>query len=172
MVKILIKLAGLEVVVALALASAVVWALGGPTEARAILRLDGAHAVPLTPLGLGTCYAPGFTHSGFLAIRSGDSMDTVRGRIGKPLQIVWADRSGQRRVWFELKGERYVVSGTDGVDLAPGASMESVDPARRGLREVEWRYSRQCTYIDSNRIRNVHFDAGRVTRRFSGVYYD
>ena len=150
MVKILIKLAGLEVVVALALASAVVWALGGPTEARAILRLDGAHAVPLTPLGLGTCYAPGYAQR-----VPGDPVGGFDGhrsrRIGKPLQIVWADRSGPRRVWFELKGERLVVSGTDGVDLAPGASMESVDPARRGLREVEWRYSWQCTYIDSNR---------------------
>ena len=50
--------------------------------------------------------------------------------------------------------------------------MESVDPERRRLREVEWRYSRQCTYLDSNRIRIVSFDAGRVTGRFSGVYHD
>ena len=89
--------------------AAPLWGLGGPTEARAIVRLDGADAVPLTPLGLRTCYAPGFTHTGFLAIRSGDSMETVRARIGKPLQIVWADRSDRRLVVFELRGERYVV---------------------------------------------------------------
>ena len=132
MVKLVIKLTGLAVVVALAFASAVVWALGGPTEAQAIVRLDGAQAVPLTPFGLATCYAPGFTHAGFLAVRPGDSMATVRARIGKPLEIVWADRSDRRIVVFELQGERYVVvSRTYGMDLATGASMESVDPAKR-----------------------------------------
>ena len=170
MVKLMLKFTGLVVVAALVLASAIMWALGGPTEAWAIIRLDGAHAVPLTPLGLGTCYAPGFTHAGFLAVRPGDSMETVRAKVGRPLQIV--DRSDGRMVTFELQGGRYVVSGTYGVDLAARASMESADPANHSLGEVEWRYSRQCTYIDSNRIRNVYFDAGRVTRCFSGVYYD
>jgi hypothetical protein len=153
--------------------TAVVWALGGPTEAWAIVRLDRAGAVPLTPLGLRTCYAPGFTHAGFLAVKPGDSMDTVRAMVGQPLEIVWSDRSDRRSVVFELQGERYVVqSRTYGMDVATGASMESVDPARRGLREVQWRYSRQCTYIDSNRVRILSFDAGRVTERHSGVYYD
>ena len=128
MVKLILKLTGLVVVEALVLASAIVWALGGPTEARAIVRLDGAEAVPLTPLGLRTCYAPGFTHAGFLAVKPGDSMETVRAEIGKPLQIVWAARSDGRLVEFALQGERYVVSATSGMDLAAGASMESVDP--------------------------------------------
>ena len=172
MVKLMLKLTGLVVVVALVFASAIMWALGGPTEAWAIIRLDGAHAVPLTPLGLGTCYGPGFTHSGFLAVRPGDSMDTVRARIGKPLEIVWADLTDHPIVRFELQGGRYIVSGAYDMDLPIGASIESVDPARWGLREAQWTYSRQCTYIDSNRVRNVYFDAGRVTRRFSGVYYD
>jgi len=100
-------------------------------------------------------------------------METVRARIGQPLEIVWSDRSDRLSVVFELQGERYVVvSRTYGMDVATGASMESVDPARRGLREAQWRYSRQCTYLDSNRVRIVSFDAGRVARRHSGVYYD
>jgi len=173
MVKRAIKVTGLAVVVGLAFASAAVWALGGPTEAWAIVRLDRAQAVPLTPLGLGTCYAPGFTHAGFLAVRPGDSMETVRARIGKPLEIVWADRTDRRIVVFELQGGRYVVlSRSYGFDVATGASMESVDPQRLQLLEVQWRYSRQCTSLDSNRVRIVSFDGGRVTERHSGVYYD
>jgi hypothetical protein len=97
-------------------------------------------------------------------------METVRAKVGRPLQIV--DRSDGRMVTFERQGGRYVVSESYGMDLAARASMESVEPAKDSLGEVEWRYSRQCTYIDSNRMRNVYFDAGRVTRRFSGVYYD
>lgn len=84
---------------------------------------------------------------------------------------MWADLPDHLIVGFELQGERYIVSGAYDMDLPIGASIESVDPARWGFREVEWRHARQCTYIDSNRIRNVYFDAGRVTV-LSGVYYD
>ena len=162
----------LAVVGVVVFGSAVVWALGGPTEAWAIVHLDRGAAVPLTPLGLRTCYAPRFTHAGFLAVRPGDSMETVRAKIGQPLRIVWSHRSDGRLVEFELQGKRYVVSGASGIDLAAGASMASVDPARHGLLDVRWMYSRQCAYIDSNRVRIVSFDAGRVTERHSGVYYD
>ena len=173
MVKLIFKLTGLVVVEALVLASAIVWALGRPTEAQAIVRLDGAEAVPLTPLGLRTCYAPGFTHAGFLAIRQGESMESVRSQLGPPIQVIWADHAkGQRTIRFDLRRGHYVVSATDGVPIALGASMESLASLRSEFQETRWDYSRQCTPLDSNRIRVVFFDAGRVTRRFSGVYYD
>jgi hypothetical protein len=172
MARLTLKAAGATVVLAVAFGSAAVWGLGSPTEAYAIVRLDGIEAIPWTPLGLGTCYAPAFTHAGFLAIRPGDSFAAVRDRIGEPLEIVWSDPASDRGIEFRPRGGRYVVTWTNGVDVATGSAMESVDPGRVQLRKVFWIYARQCTQLDSNRIRVVSFEADRVTERHSGVYYD
>ena len=167
MVKLILKLTGLVVVEALVLASAIVWALGGPTEAQAIVRLDGAEAVPLTPLGLRTCYAPGFTHAGFLAVKPGDSMETVRAKIGTPpIQVMWADRCRRHRSVRVRAAGRALCRVRDcrHVPIASGASMESLDVLRCAVcRTCDGMYSRQCTSLDSNRIRRRwSFDAGRV----------
>lgn len=127
------KLVGVGVLIFAIASGLLVSALGGPTEAWAILRLDRLETIPLEPLGISTCYSPGFTHANFAAVAVGDSMEAVRARVGSPLKI---------------------------------------ETAWAGSPDVRWIYARQCTYIDSYRMRVVHFRAGRVDRLGAGVYYD
>src|SRR3954447_15861944 len=96
----ILKLVGGLLAIAIGVGGAAAWAGGGPAELVAIVRLDRLHAIPWTPFGIRTCYSPGFTHAGFLAIRQGESMESVRSQLGPPVQVIWADQNS-RTIRFE-----------------------------------------------------------------------
>lgn len=159
-------LAGVALFVVLA-----VWVLGGPAEAWATWKLDGASVIAIPLPGISTCYSPRFSQVGFLSVQPGDSLESVRSRLGEPLAISWSFGGG-RFVWFEPKGGEWIASYAHDVDVANGTSMAAARERWSSYASESWTYSRSCARDSSRRMRSVSFEQGRVTGRYAGVWYD
>ena len=118
-----------------------------------------------------TCYPATFSQSKFVSVKPGDSLESVRSRLGEPLAVLWS--FGERRfVWFEAKYGDWVTSFAHDLDVANGTPMAAVREKWPLHESQSWECSRSCARDASRRMRSVSFENGRVTGRYAGVWYD
>jgi hypothetical protein len=154
----------------LGLAAVTVWVLGGPREAWATLQLDGTQFF-LPPLGMQTVYPPTFSQTAFLSVQVGDSVESVRARLGEPLSKAWVfDKD--RFVWLAPNGADWVSTYAWGVDAPDGTPLATIRERFPPPLSEEWVYSTSDSQDSHMRQRKVYLRDGRVSARLSGVWYD